>query len=694
MLRVALFAVLLVGTLAQDRDIPDDLPFGTSWLTPEQRTEYEKTEKADRGRFLKGLYEQADSPLRTKIREETLPKCYTSWIPEEKLAEIERLHTAGDHETCKNKIRALLEALPDAKREDVESYWEFCAKLWYEQHQHHKGHNHHEHHGRRRLRHSEPTFEAFAAEHLSWLSGEEQTEIKNLHAESKEKARDKLFEILDSATGEKKEKGIEQLRAACRELIVEVLGKSAAEELKTLKESGATNEQLKEKVSELLKSVDDEQKKARAFEHRSACEKVYELKTTSRKRRAHHHDLETKLRGQWAWLTDAQKDEIRKLKDGGKNDEFLLSKVFEYFKDADDKSAAEDGLQTSCSSAILSILGPEKAEELKTFMANGALPEAYERKVKELLSSAPKKTLTKNQESCKSVFTSASRRRRHETGEHHHHTLEEYLESHLSWLTDSEKEQVKQLKQDGKPKEDIQKKILEFFEATTGDRKEKATAALQAGCRELFTHLIGKEKADELKKAKEAGATNDELRAKGDAFIEEITDEKKREEAKFYSVGCRKAFGVKKRHVHTHHRAYRHRRDHHHGEHEKHTLEELFKSYLSWVPEDKQKELLKQKEDGAGREALQSKVMEIFDGLEGEKKQEARAKMQAGCRTLLVKLVGQEKADELKTMKESGASNQEIGTKVKSFIAGLTDEHSKKIAEEYNGACSKVFNVE
>lgn len=60
------------------------------------------------------------------------------------------------------------------------------------------------------------------------------------------------------------------------------------------------------------------------------------------------------------------------------------------------------------------IIGTEKAEELKAFMANGAKPEAYEAKVKELLNSAPKKTLTKNQESCKLVFTTASRRRRHE----------------------------------------------------------------------------------------------------------------------------------------------------------------------------------------------------------------------------------------------------------------------------------------
>jgi len=514
-----------------------------------------------------------------------------------------------------------------------------------------------------------------------------------LHAENKEKARDRLLEILEKSEGEKKEKGLEQLKAACRELIVEVLGQGAADELKKMKEGGSTTEQLKAKVVELLGSVTDEQKKNKALEHKYACEKVYDLKPASRKRRsAAHHELESKLKAEWNWLTDAQKDEIRKLKTDGKSDEQLLTKVFEYFKDAEDKDAAENGLQTSCGGAILSILGPEKAEELKTFMANGAKPDAYEAKVKELLSSAPNKTLTKNQESCKMVFTSASRKRRHETGAHHHHTLEEYLESHLAWLTDSQKEQVRQLKQDGKPKEEIQKKVLEFYDAATGDQKEKATAALQAGCRELFTHLLGAEKAEELKKMKESGATKDELRAKGDALVNEIQDEEKKKEAQFYATGCRKAFNVEGK---------RKRRDHHEGhgnetqtEHEKHSLEHLFTTYLSWVPEDKQKELLKQKEEGKSREELQKQVLDLFEKLEGSAKDEARSKMQDGCRTLLVKVVGQEKADELKRMKESGSSVKEISEKITQFISELTDEHAKKMAQEYSSVCTKVFNVE
>lgn len=52
-----------------------------------------------------------------------------------------------------------------------------------------------------------------------------------------------------------------------------------------------------------------------------------------------------------------------------------------------------------------------------------------------------------------------------------------------------------------------------------GELREKATSDLQAGCRELFTKILGQEKSDEMKRLKESGATNEELRKKGDEWI-------------------------------------------------------------------------------------------------------------------------------------------------------------------------------
>ena len=675
-------------------ETPEELPFGTTFLSGSNRAEYTKTEKSDRGRFLKGIYEQVDESGKHNILNEVVPKCYSWWLTEEQRAEIEALHVSGNHDACKKRIRTLLNEQPDEKRQNIESYWEFCEHLWYSAHNHGaaSGHNHHKNHDHshrhlRASRHINENYEEFAKDHLGWLSEEEKAEVKKLHDENKEQARQKVMEILDASTGEKKEQGIAALRGACRELITLVLGEEKAGEIKRMKESGSTNEQIGQKITELLETVTNETLKQKALEHKAVCAKLYELKTSKKRRNVHHHDIESKLRSEWNWLTEEQKEEIRQLKTQGKSDEQLLSKVFEYFKSADDKSKAEDGLQTSCGSAILTILGSEKAEVLKSFMANGATPEAYEQKVKELLNEAPKKTLTPNQENCKLVFTGATRRRRHEGHNHeghHHHTLEDYLESpHLSWLTDLQKESVRKLAQEGKSKEVIQKQILDYYDATEGELKEKATSGLQSGCRELFTKLIGTEKADQLKALKESGATNEELRNKGDQFVEEITDEKQKQEAKFYAVGCRKVFGVeskRKRHTHSH------------GEH--HSLEELFKTYLSWLTEDQQKQLTDLKAEGKSREDIQKKVLEFYEAASDSVKETAREKMQDGCRKLLVKVLGEEKAAELKQLRESGTPLKELADKTTNWISELTDETAKESAKNYAVVCNKAFEIQ
>lgn len=59
--------------------------------------------------------------------------------------------------------------------------------------------------------------------------------------------------MFQASTGEKKEKGVAALQGACKELIVQVLGEEKSKELRQMKESGSTNEQIGEKVTELLK---------------------------------------------------------------------------------------------------------------------------------------------------------------------------------------------------------------------------------------------------------------------------------------------------------------------------------------------------------------------------------------------------------------------------------------------------------
>lgn len=85
---------------------------------------------------------------------------------------------------------------------------------------------------------------------------------------------------------------------------------------------------------------------------------------------------------------------------------------------------------------------------------------------------------------------------------------------------------------------------MEFYNASSGETKEKATQQLQGGCRELLRSIVGADRADELKAMKESGSSVHELATKADEFLKQVTDDGKKQMVEEYGPACRKLFGV------------------------------------------------------------------------------------------------------------------------------------------------------
>jgi hypothetical protein len=56
-------------------------------------------------------------------------------------------------------------------------------------------------------------------------------------------------------------------------------------------------------------------------------------------------------------------------------------------------------------------------------------------------------------------------------------------------------------------------------------------------------------------------------------------------------------------------------------------------------------------------------------------------------------VLGQEKANELKQLRESGTPLQEIAEKTTKMIAELTDDTAKQSAKNYAVVCNKAFEI-
>lgn len=125
-----------------------------------------------------------------------------------------------------------------------------------------------------------------------------------------------------------------------------------------------------------------------------------------------------------------------------------------------------------------SVLGEEKANEIKKLKEEGKTHDEIEAKVSEFVDALTDEEKKQKAQDfgpvCKRIFQAAASRKRRDHHEGHvahhgHHTLDDYFKTHLSWLTDEQKEQLRTLKTEGKTKEELQKKVFEFYEAATGE---------------------------------------------------------------------------------------------------------------------------------------------------------------------------------------------------------------------------------
>ncbi|PIO77424.1 phage protein, HK97 gp10 family [Teladorsagia circumcincta] len=530
----------------------------------------------------------------------------------------------------------------------------------------------------RRDEHHPVTLEEALHKYLTWLSDDQKAELKSLkESGDRETIYKKVMEYFEGVSGEKKEKASEELQAACKHYIKEILGDEKAAEFRAMKESGTPAEKIAEKIEQAIDELSDEGAKSRAKKASSACKRIFGVVHRVRRDQQHPITLEEALDKYLTWLSDEQKEELKSLKESG-DKESIYKKVMEYFEgtSGEQKDKASEELKAACKHFIEKLLGAEKAAEFRA-MRESATPlekiaERIEEAIEDITDEITRSRAKKASAACKRIFGVLDRVKR---DHHHEHSLEDAMEKYLTWLTESQKEEIKSLYKEG-GRGAVYDKVMEYFDKATGDTKEKAAMELKGACKHYVKDLIGEKNGEVIKEMKENGASNDEIATKVEEMIEAIADDKKKAQALRASANCRKIYGV----------ARRFRRDH------KHNLEEAMEKYLTWLNDD-QKEEVKKLYSSGDKQAMYKKVMEIYDSVSGDVKEKATVELKAACRHYVKDSIGEENAEKLKEMKESGATPEAIAAKVEEFIAAITDEKKKSEAERASVACKKIYGV-
>ncbi|VDK58526.1 unnamed protein product [Anisakis simplex] len=252
------------------------------------------------------------------------------------------------------------------------------------------------------------------------------------------------------------------------------------------------------------------------------------------------------------------------------------------------------------------------------------------------------------------------------------------MDTHLKWLSPEQKEELLEMKKNGKSKKEIQAKVEHYLNHLEGDAKKEATQSLIGGCREILKYVIGEENTAELRSMKDSGATNEELKSKLHTFVDAVHDEHKKGYVDDFGPACMKLYGIT---------SSRRRRDH------RFTLESSLDTHLKWLNADQKEHLLQMKKDGKDKKEIQGKLMHYYEELDGDAKKQATENLIGGCREILKYVIGEEKTAELKSMKESGVSKDELKAKLHVFLGEVHDEEKKKYIDDFGPVCMKLYGI-
>ncbi|KAK5971508.1 hypothetical protein GCK32_010845, partial [Trichostrongylus colubriformis] len=564
-----------------------------TWMTDDQKAKVKTTyESGDRMAFYKeimDLFEASTGDVKAKATEELKAACKhygEEIIGADKTKIIKEMKDSGaSNEAISQKVDELVEEITDPERKaKAKRFTGACKKIY----------------GAARKRRDQPhpiTLDEALHKYLTWLSDDQKAELKTLkESGDKESIYKKIMEYFEGISGEKKEKAAEELQAACKHYIKEILGEEKAAQFRTMKESGTHVDEIAKKVEEAIEELSDEGVKTRAKKASAACKRIFGVAHRFRRDHHHEHSLEEAMGKYLTWLSDDQKAEIKTLyEEKGRAD--VYDKIMEYFEEAegDTKEKAAMELKGACRHYIKDLIGEENGKIIREMKDSGASNDAIATKVEEMIEAIvddkKKSQALRASTNCRKIYGVARRFRR----DHHEHNLEEALEKYLTWLTDDQKEEVKKL-YEAKDKQAMYKKVMEMYDAATGDVKAKATEELKAACKHYVKDSIGEENAAKLKEMKDGGASHEAIASKVEEFIAAITDEKKKAQAERAAVACKKIYGVSRRL----------RRDHH-----EHNVDEAMEKYLTWMTDD-QKEEIKKLHDSGDKETMYKKILELY----------------------------------------------------------------------------------
>ncbi|PAV82020.1 hypothetical protein WR25_03049 [Diploscapter pachys] len=443
--------------------------------------------------------------------------CY-SWVEKvvsaEELNEFNALNEHKKFDEIKEKLNVYKERLSEEHKKMVDLWADACSK--YQEPKH-------------RRRDVQQQIE----KHLSWLTPDQKAEIKKMTDEGKPRSeiQQKLFSFIDKMPAkEEKDKAKDETVKQCYAWMEKVATKKEIEDLHKLHE--VDHDACKKRVREMIAKLDPTTK-ALVERRLPFCEKLWYGDHSSHgshgghDHHAHHHHKRRHVKRHLHvvekyldWLSPQQMEFIKEL---DKNNDFdkVEEKLTEYYKALPEakRNEVRDRFREQCKNWAKEVALPEEWENIKKKYDAKDYGELKKLLVtlEDRLTENQKHTIEHARSICLRVWeiekSIISRRRRDKPVMP---TFEETSSKYLKWMTPEQLHDISKSKDD---KNQLYDKVMQYFDQTTGVKREEAKEQLQGACREYLTSLIGVENVLILRKIRTEGATAQQLHGKLDDIV-------------------------------------------------------------------------------------------------------------------------------------------------------------------------------
>ncbi|CAI2353246.1 unnamed protein product [Caenorhabditis sp. 36 PRJEB53466] len=442
------------------------------WMTPEQLGEITSLKAAGKSAAelqtkTKEFFALLPSEKQASLKEEFKGKCKTYFTPLMTSAELEKIKTL---KADKEAAGALIKEVVDRQIGDVKAVSEkmlgVCGEVYKD--------------SSRRRREIESAFQDF----VKWMTPEQLGEITALKAAGKEPAalHAKTKEFFGQLPADRQTALREEFKGKCKTYFSPLMTSDESEKIKGLVGTGD-----KDAARSLIKGVVDRQ----TGEVKSIAEKMFGICGEVFKESKSKRDVAAKIEKHLGWLQPAEKEEILQMTKDGKSKEEIKKRLLEIV-DAKEKDAGEKMKAVKlCYAWMDEVATKEEVESLHKLhhVDHGAC----KKKVREFIGRLPEEKQQAVEASlpfCEKLWYGGHGDHEGHEGHgdhsaHHHHRRRRHLavvEKYLTWLDETQKNDIEQLEASGAEFNVISDKIKEYFEKLPAEQQTTIKDQFQHQC--------------------------------------------------------------------------------------------------------------------------------------------------------------------------------------------------------------------